>query len=107
MGTRASDPNSHQLQAWAKTDAGWPELMRISPMIKWTYGEMWRFLRDLFVPYCQLYDRGYTSLGNKDNTKKNPSLEYTDNMGVKRYRPAYMLEKESLEREGRKMNGVQ
>ena len=40
------------------TDESWPQVMRISPILDWSYQEVWTFLRDLSVPYCKLYDEG-------------------------------------------------
>ena len=52
--------------------------MRINPILNWTYGDVWKFIRSLQLPYCILYDRGYTSLGNKSTTIPNPELKLTD-----------------------------
>lgn len=76
------------------------------------YGHVWHFLRTYNLPYCSLYDRGYTSLGSKTNTFPNPALQrkcsnltITDNAPNRTedipYWPAYMLSDWKLERSGR------
>ncbi|KAJ7291295.1 hypothetical protein C8J57DRAFT_1272170 [Mycena rebaudengoi] len=63
IGTRRSDPHG-----------GWPCFERVNPIINWDYANVWTFLRQLQVPYCDLYDYGYTSLGSTYNTFPNPAL---------------------------------
>ena len=62
--------------------------------------------------YCDLYDHGYTSLGEKHNTVKNPYLlvqnendeEKLDQDGnkIEVYKPAYALENGDYERYSRR-----
>lgn len=96
MGTRSTDPYSSHLEPFTPCDPGWPPLVRVLPILNWKYSQVWTFLKEFNVPYCDLYNRGFTSLGNISTTKENPALR--DNEG---YSPAYLLEDESLERAGR------
>lgn len=69
---------------------------------------MWHFLRTFNLPYCSLYDQGYTSLGKMSQTLPNPSLRRKtlsahehEGKAAESYWPAYMLTDWSLERAGR------
>ncbi|KAK7461019.1 3'-phosphoadenosine 5'-phosphosulfate sulfotransferase [Stygiomarasmius scandens] len=74
IGTRRSDPHGAKLSHRCPTDPDWPKFERINPIINWSYSDVWKFLRQLNVPYCRLYDEGYTSLGSTYNTFPNPAL---------------------------------
>ena len=97
MGTRRHDPYSSRLRSFSPTDQNWPSFMRILPILDWTYDEVWDFIKLLCIPYCSLYDKGYTSLGSQENTKPNPLLLQHDGS----YLPAFCLKDESRERDGR------
>jgi len=103
MGTRQDDPHGKYVKEFTVTDVekGWPEFMRVNPILEWSYEDVWSFIRRLHLPYCVLYDRGYTSLGAKQSTIPNPELKVVDENGKITYRPAYMLTKNSAERSGR------
>lgn len=38
-------------------------LVKINPLVRWTKGNVWTYLRDHDVPYNPLHDRGYSSIG--------------------------------------------
>ena len=40
LGTRKGDPGAHSLEPLAPTDPGWPAIMRVSPIIDWTYSQV-------------------------------------------------------------------
>lgn len=41
VGTRRTDPHGANLTHFDQTDGGWPEFMRIHPVIDWHYQEIW------------------------------------------------------------------
>uniref|UniRef100_A0A0B7JYS8 FAD synthase n=1 Tax=Bionectria ochroleuca TaxID=29856 RepID=A0A0B7JYS8_BIOOC len=98
VGTRRTDPFAEKLQHFDPTDAGWPSFMRVHPVIDWHLVEIWTFIRHLNIPYCELYDQGYTSLGGRLNTHPNPLLKKEGEAG---FRPAYELVDDNVERLGR------
>jgi len=101
LGTRSGDPNAASQKKFCPTDADWPKLMRVNPILCWAYDDIWNFIRQLSLPYPSLYDRGYTSLGDRRNTVPNPAAVTGDD-GQVRYNPAYTLQDGNLERTGRK-----
>ncbi|KAF2083445.1 adenine nucleotide alpha hydrolases-like protein, partial [Saccharata proteae CBS 121410] len=109
VGTRRTDPHGEHLTHFDPTDHGWPSFMRIHPVIDWHYVEIWTFIRHLSIPYCPLYDQGYTSLGGTTDTHPNPALRVSpsssqsngDNKPTPAYRPAYELVEDYEERLGR------
>ncbi|KAL4806759.1 hypothetical protein BDV18DRAFT_138159 [Aspergillus unguis] len=98
VGMRRTDPHGAKLSWFDRTDSGWPDFMRIHPVIDWRYAEIWAFLRHLKLEYCSLYDKGYTSLGGMSNTVQNPRLW---NPFEEDFEPAYVLTDDNLERSGR------
>lgn len=97
MGTRSTDPRSSTLKDFSPTDPGWPQIMRVNPILHWDYDDVWNFILALKVPYCELYDRGYTSIGAETDTLPNPELKQKDGS----YSPAFKLKDGTKERAGR------
>jgi FAD synthetase len=119
VGTRRTDPHGEHLKHFDPTDQGWPAFVRVHPVIDWHYVDIWTFIRYLNIPYCCLYDMGYTSLGGTTDTHPNPALarqpstqqvpqikdsKVTSNgipIPKPKFRPAYELEDDYEERLGR------
>ncbi|CAJ0945611.1 unnamed protein product, partial [Mesorhabditis belari] len=102
MGSRASDPNGKYMKSKVEwTDSDWPRVLRVCPILPWSYQDVWMMLRGLCVHYCQLYDQGYTSLGGRETTVPNEMLRI-ESSGNIRYCPAYTLNDGNEERKGRK-----
>ena len=73
--------------------------MRVFPILDWDYQAVWKLLRRFGLTYCELYDQGYTSLGEKHNSVPNPQLKVeSGELLQEAYRPAYELEDGSMER---------
>lgn len=100
VGTRRTDPHGGTLTPFDPTDRGWPSFMRVHPVVEWHYAEVWAFLRELEVPYCAVYDEGFTSLGGREDTWPNPRLKRVG-AGEEGYRPAFELVEDEEERLGR------
>lgn len=84
------------------TDPDWPQVMRVSPLLDWHYSYIWDYLLYFRVPYCTLYDEGYTSLGNMKNTVRNTCLRAYDVFQEQEvYLPACKLMDAKKERNGR------
>jgi len=101
LGVRDGDPGSSYISTFSPTDGDWPKMMRVHPVLPWQYADVWTFIQGLSIPYPVLYDQGYTSLGNPENTVRNPALAYTDPLGETRFYPAHMLKDPTMERKGR------
>jgi 3'-phosphoadenosine 5'-phosphosulfate sulfotransferase (PAPS reductase)/FAD synthetase len=41
LGTRNSDPNAASQKKFLPTDADWPKLMRVNPILQWKYSDIW------------------------------------------------------------------
>ncbi|KAH6998995.1 hypothetical protein AUP68_13604 [Ilyonectria robusta] len=99
MGTRRTDPHAEQLTHFDVTDKDWPQFMRVHPVIDWHYVEIWAFIRHLEIPFCELYNQGFTSLGGVTDTRPNPALAVGNDST--KFRPAYELRDDYEERLGR------
>ncbi|KAL8434054.1 hypothetical protein Efla_001526 [Eimeria flavescens] len=101
LGTRLSDPQgARETLAFLQPSSRWlPPFLRVQPLLHFEYGHIWTFLRRLRLPYCSLYDQGYSSIGTKANTQPNPLLAKND--GTQPL-PAYELRLWDKEREGRR-----
>ena len=97
VGLRGTDPHGKDVKALIPTDNGWPSFLRIHPILDWDYSDVWAYIRRNNIPYCHLYDQGFTSLGEAKNTRRNPALKRPDGS----YKPAFGLIDPSLERDSR------
>ncbi|CAM9327513.1 unnamed protein product [Chrysoparadoxa australica] len=98
MGQRYGDPWTSDLEMMEPSSPGWPKFIRVNPVLKWKFSHVWLFLRECKLPYCRLYDEGYTSLGEANETQKNPALLQSDGIT---YKKAHELVDEDLERVSR------
>ena len=76
MGSRKTDPYCGNLNHMSRssTEEGWPDFTRVNPILDWDFKEIWNFFNTCKITYCSLYDKGYTYLGDKQDTVPNPYL---------------------------------
>lgn len=103
MGVRRTDNVWYKnMTVFQKTDQGWPDYVRINPIVDWSYPCVWAYLLKYEIKYCALYDEGYTSLGKKSNSVKNEHLkvdvEFGEGHRKECYLPAYCLPSAEFER---------
>ena len=57
MGSKNTDPKLENLTEFAPSDIdkGFPAFIRVNPIIKWSYNQVWDFLIRNNFPYCCLY----------------------------------------------------
>jgi len=63
MGTRRTDPGCGKLASLTASTGNYPPFLRFNPILEWSYRDVWDFILACELPYCQLYDQGYTSIG--------------------------------------------
>lgn len=59
MGTRRTDPHSEFLTSFTPTDKGWPQFMRINPVLDWHYVEIWS------VSFCHSLPKDGATYGRR------------------------------------------
>ncbi|KAI3472283.1 hypothetical protein Pfo_029798 [Paulownia fortunei] len=102
LGVRIGDPTAVGQEQFSPSSAGWPPFMRVNPILDWSYRDVWAFLLTCKVPYCSLYDRGYTSIGSIHDTVPNALLCLSKSSSSEdKFKPAYLLSDGRLERAGR------
>ncbi|XP_068151710.1 FAD synthase [Drosophila tropicalis] len=104
LGCRSSDPSCSKFSEFMPCDNNWPSnLIRVFPLLDWNYSDIWNYIRLNKVPYCCLYDQGYTSLGGeRGSTRVNPNLLVYDEVKDEMvFKAAYELKDSRLERANR------
>ena len=71
------------------------------PILEWNYWDVWLFLKGFDLEFCRLYEDGFTSIGNRLDSRRNPRLRIEVFKGNCGYLPAWALDDESFERAGR------
>lgn len=97
-GVRRTDPGCQMMRLYQPIDKDWVEssIIRYSPLLDWTYADVWSYIDKYKLYICPLYEMGYTSIGNRTNTWPNENL-FIQN----RYIHARELKDPSAERSGR------
>ncbi|XP_044001938.1 FAD synthase-like isoform X2 [Aphidius gifuensis] len=62
------------------------------PLIGWTSENLWALAKSLSLPYCPLYDKGFSCIGDKTTTKPDSKLIIDKVEGRTIYLPAWKLQ---------------
>lgn len=95
LGCRKTDPHCEKLPIISPTDRDWPFILRFNPLLDWTYIDVWDYIEQFKLPVCSLYEKGFTSIGDKTNSFPNYHLF------KEKFLHAKYLQNISTEREGR------
>jgi phosphoadenosine phosphosulfate reductase len=44
-------------------------MIKVNPLLEWSTGDVWQFIREHKVPYNTLHDKGYPSIGCRPCTR--------------------------------------
>jgi phosphoadenosine phosphosulfate reductase len=76
----------------------------VNPIIDWSDAEVWEFIKQYNVPYCSLYDEGFTRLGCIGCPMAGPKQQQKELERWPKYRDAYIKSFERMIKE-RKRRG--
>ena len=62
-GLRRSQGETRSRTAKIETDRGHGSMIKVNPLADWSHEQVWEYIRANDVPYNDLYDKGYTSIG--------------------------------------------
>ena len=62
-GLRRSQDETRSNVGKIEVDKGHGGIIKINPLADWSYDQVWEYIKANNVPYNELYDRGYTSIG--------------------------------------------
>lgn len=73
-----------------------PPHQRAHPLLSWTEMDVWGLIHDQGLPYCELYDQGYRSLGCAPCTRPAVGSDTGERSGRDRDKEARLAELRSL-----------
>ncbi|SCU91533.1 LAFA_0F04346g1_1 [Lachancea sp. 'fantastica'] len=92
IGIRYTDPFGADLRCIQETDSGWPQFMRVQPLLHWTLANVWSILLYSNEEICGLYERGFTSIGGINSTVPNPALKINDDANIPAFKNSFEWE---------------
>lgn len=79
----------------------------LNPIVDWTDGDVWKYIRSRKLKYCKLYDEGYKRLGcigcplssnKRDELNKYPKFAENYKRAIARWLPGYLERAKKAER---------
>ncbi len=75
-GLRRAQSDSRTGIGMIEIDAAHGGRIKVNPLAHWTDEQVWRYIRSRSLPYNELYDKGYTSIGCAPCTRPTAPGEY-------------------------------
>ncbi|XP_063975038.1 FAD synthase-like [Diachasmimorpha longicaudata] len=73
LGIKSRNKDNGQYHSFARHPSITSMIIKC-PLNGWTVDSLWTLARSLSLPYCSLYDKGYTCVGGRKGTKPNVNL---------------------------------
>lgn len=68
-GLRADQTGVRSSAQKIETDAQHSDIIKVNPIIEWTWEQTWDYIKKNNIPYNKLHDKGYTSIGCEPCTR--------------------------------------
>lgn len=62
-GIRSDQTSTREHAQMLEIDTKYNDIIKINPLVNWTWEQVWNYIKENNVPYHSLIDKGYTSIG--------------------------------------------
>ncbi len=74
-GIRREQTSTRENASFIEIDSKYNNILKINPLLDWTWDQVWNYIKENDVPYNKLLDKGYPSIGCEPCTRAIKSGE--------------------------------